>query len=279
VYKLRNLGLFASTSYFVLFNIGSTMATKLLLIGCSILSLATVGLTAFVPISQAIPTASSAAVQTLQDSDFFLKRGLERIEQAESGESPEGLADLHQAIKLNPKNAKAYAFRGAYLRSRGIQAGMADLNRGVELSPDDIEIRHHRSIYRELNNDYQGSIEDLSHILKLKPNDAKARYLRAIHLSRPQIKDYQASILDLDYLISNDKAVNLENDEKMRVGHHQARAFVRQQIGDKSGAIADFQYVEAHQTGELEHHKMMEKLLKEALTETRLQLQKLKTGK
>ncbi len=55
--------------------------------------------------------------------------------EARLGHSDEALSAFDQALKLNPKDAEAYAYRGMVLLALGNRQGEADLRRALELDP------------------------------------------------------------------------------------------------------------------------------------------------
>jgi tetratricopeptide (TPR) repeat protein len=255
------------------------MTSKYVRIVLATISISAIGLAAVVPMRQAYSQDARIAAQPVQDSDFFLKRAIERLENADSDQARQAaLADLQQAIKLNPRNAMAYAHRGSVIWSDDRKAAMQDFDRAVEIAPDSLDTRGFRASFRELSGDNRGAIADLTHILKLAPEEAPSRYLRCIILMRDAIKDYKAALVDIDYLIEKDQVLK-HRDNPYRNSRYQMRARVREKLGDKKGAIADLKIAESGKAQDLEASKREQKALEMELESLRSYIQRLQGAK
>jgi len=75
---------------------------------------------------------------------------------------PEALAELTQAIQLDPKASRAYNARGyAYLRQRDYQHALADFTDAIRLDPKYANAYQNRSLTRKALGDAAGAEEDL----------------------------------------------------------------------------------------------------------------------
>jgi tetratricopeptide (TPR) repeat protein len=255
------------------------MSAKVFSVVLAVVSVGTIGIATMLTFDQAHSQTPSVAAQPVQDSDFFLKRAMQNIKVGMSQQERQAvLNDFQQAIKLNPKNAMAYAHRGTLLWDENRKAAMLDFDRAVEVAPNDVVARGYRANFRELNGDNRGAIADLSHVLKLAPEESEPRYLRAIILKRDTVKDYKAALTDMDYLIDQDQTLQHRSDA-FRSSRYQMRAEVREKMGDKAGAIADLKIVESGKAIELESTQLMQKALETELAEVRSRLQRLQGGK
>ncbi|WP_295620249.1 tetratricopeptide repeat-containing serine protease family protein, partial [Chamaesiphon sp. GL140_3_metabinner_50] len=106
------------------------------------------------------------------------------------------LADLNQAIALNPKSATAYNNRGAlkYLKLNDVQGALADLNQAIALDPKYAAAYNNRGgIKGEKLNDMQGALADYSQALALDPKDANA-YSNRGELKYLKLNDVQGAL-------------------------------------------------------------------------------------
>ena len=78
-----------------------------------------------------------------------------------------------EAIKLNAKNEKAYALRGAiYKELKNFDAAISDLSKAIELNPDYAAAYNDRgTVYQELGN-YAQALADYDKGVQLDPNEA-----------------------------------------------------------------------------------------------------------
>ncbi|WP_375470928.1 tetratricopeptide repeat protein [uncultured Nostoc sp.] len=140
------------------------------------------------------------------------------------------LADLNQAIKLQPDGAVNYKLRGiVYSELKNYQAALADLNQAIKLQTDDASNYISRGdVYFHLKN-YQAALADLNQAIKLQPDDAYAYFLRGnVHV---HLKNYQAALADLN------QAIKLQPDDAI---NYSSRGNVYSQLKDYQAALADF---------------------------------------
>ena len=80
----------------------------------------------------------------------------------EAATTPEALAELNQAIQLDPKATRAYNARGyAYLRQRDYQHALADFDAAIRLQPDYANAYKNRAVTRKALGDAAGAASDL----------------------------------------------------------------------------------------------------------------------
>jgi tetratricopeptide (TPR) repeat protein len=243
----------------------------------ALIGVGSVGIAVVLPIAQVQSQPQGTALaQPVQDADFFLKRAIATVEKESTPEAIQSaLKDLDQAIKLNPKLAMAYAQKGSLLWSSDAKAAMQNFDRAVALAPDDLEVRGYRASFRELAKDDRGAVADFSHMIKLAPQKSLPRYLRAVILGRNPIKDYKAALADVNYLIEQDATLDHGESHPYRNLRHQMRARLREQLGDKPGAIADLKTVITAKEQDLQNNQREQKALTIELEGLRSSVQKL----
>jgi tetratricopeptide (TPR) repeat protein len=97
------------------------------------------------------------------------------------GQRDKALADLNQAIQLDPKSARAYCDL-AVLEDELLQQpdkALADYNEAIQLAPDFQRAYFNRGVHFFGRHDYGHAIADFSRAIQLMPNDLGAYALRA----------------------------------------------------------------------------------------------------
>ncbi|MBD2563125.1 MULTISPECIES: serine protease [Nostoc] len=78
---------------------------------------------------------------------------------SDSGDYRRAIADYNQVLRLNPKNASAYALRGLNHQRRGDnQAAIKDFNSAVQIDPNNAVAYFARGISYHFQGDYQGAL-------------------------------------------------------------------------------------------------------------------------
>ena len=91
------------------------------------------------------------------------------------------LADLDEAIRLDPDSLAAYQNRAASYRNTGqLDRALADLNRAAELAPNDARTFLSRGIIYFRLGQTERSIADYDRSLKLNPNFTASLYGRGV---------------------------------------------------------------------------------------------------
>ncbi len=80
------------------------------------------------------------------------------------------LADFNEVIRLDPKNATAFAIRGAVFVRKGIfDRALADLNEGLRLNPNSAAVHNDFGVYYNATGDYDRALVELNEALRLFP--------------------------------------------------------------------------------------------------------------
>jgi len=111
------------------------------------------------------------------------------------------VAAFGEAIRLNPKNANAYAHRGnAYLDQGDYDKAIADYNKAIRLDPNNAEAYKNRGFDYQAKGDYGKAIADYNEAIRLDPNNANAYYNRGAFYSLVR-GDYEKAIADYNETI------------------------------------------------------------------------------
>jgi tetratricopeptide (TPR) repeat protein len=106
------------------------------------------------------------------------------------------LADLEQALKIDPKFAKGYYGRGVARSQLGDRQGaITDYDRAIQLNPNDAAAYVNRGVARSELGDKQGAITDYDRAIQLDPNFAEAYVTRGN--VRYKLRDKRGAIADL----------------------------------------------------------------------------------
>ncbi|MBR1761157.1 MAG: tetratricopeptide repeat protein [Schwartzia sp.] len=141
-----------------------------------------------------------------QEREFLSNQKLEECQRVHRGMNSDdpaatekGIMLVSEAIRLNPKNAKAYVYRGLVLYGNKIstlkthpkQAGnadaidklrdemIADYSRALAIDPNDADIYRYRGHAYKRKQMYDEAIADFSRALALNPSNADAYFNRA----------------------------------------------------------------------------------------------------
>ncbi|OKH16176.1 hypothetical protein NIES592_00400 [Fischerella major NIES-592] len=162
----------------------------------------------------------------LKADDFYI-RAYDKYDQKDYKGA---IADLTEAIRLNPNYDKAYNNRGVARSDLGDKQGaIADYTSALKINPNDADAYNNRGNARSDLGDKQGAIADFNSALKINPNYAEAYYNRGN--ARRLLGDKQGAIADYTSAIKiNPNYAKAYNN----------RGNARRLLGDKQGAIADF---------------------------------------
>lgn len=150
------------------------------------------------------------------------------------GRHAQALAELDQAIALDPGRVRAYYSRSVVRNALdGPAAALPDLDRACELAPDDAYYLGYRGdIYRRLGR-FEEALADLDRAILLDPGDPWAPASRG--RTRHQLGLLEGALADLD------RALELNQDYEWALVR---RAQVRRGLGDTAGALADLERAE-----------------------------------
>src|SRR6266852_2379764 len=111
-------------------------------------------------------TLSSAL--TYRAISFIQKNGIDRA-----------IADIDQAIRIDPNNARAFNGRGFIFLTKGeLDRALSDLNEAVRLDPNLGDALVNRSVLYIQRDDFDRAIVDLNEALRINPRNAAAFYNR-----------------------------------------------------------------------------------------------------
>jgi tetratricopeptide (TPR) repeat protein len=145
----------------------------------------------------------------------------------------EALADLNQAISLNPRYTFAYFLR-AWIKHQlnDSQEALADYNQTIFLDPNVAEAYSNRGLLKyEKLNDLQGALADLNQAISLDPKLALAYSNRGL-LKSAKLNDPQGALADLNQAISL--------DPKLAVAYSNLGLLKSAKLNDPQGALTDF---------------------------------------
>ncbi|MBR6490148.1 MAG: tetratricopeptide repeat protein, partial [Muribaculaceae bacterium] len=119
-------------------------------------------------------------------------------------DSEKALADIDEAIKLEPNNAGYYINR-SYLRYQlnDIRGTMADLDYAISLDPNNITAHYNRALLLSEVGANNKAIEDYDFVLERDPDNYPAFYNRTMMLIN--IGQYQQGISGLNALLNKDR--------------------------------------------------------------------------
>jgi tetratricopeptide (TPR) repeat protein len=85
----------------------------------------------------------------------------------------------NKAIKLNPRDGKAFNLRGtSKYNLRDYKGALEDYTKAIEINPKDTQSYYWRGALKFNSQDYQGAIGDYSLVIALSPNNGDAYYWR-----------------------------------------------------------------------------------------------------
>ena len=176
-------------------------------------------------VSPVFATGVMAGVEPSTTDGYF-----HRAERRCREEPDAAIADLDEAIRLDPDNGPAYRLRSHLRAGREDYAGgLADLDQSVRLKPGDGEIRADRGLFREITGDPEGALADYDETIRLDPARVVAFHRRGD--LRRQRGDPEGALADYEEAIRLDPS----NAEGFR-----GRGDVRVSRQDAEGALADY---------------------------------------
>ncbi|WP_341530598.1 tetratricopeptide repeat protein [Nostoc sp. UHCC 0302] len=160
-------------------------------------------------------------------ANAYYKRGVAR---QELGDNQGASADYTKALQINPKDDLAYTSRGFIRYKAGDQQGaIADYTKALQINPNLDPAYGGRAAARYYLGDFQGAIADFSEVLRIIPNYTYTYVVRG--LARSESGDKQGAIDDYTKALQIDP--NLAD-----AYYHRGDTYSR--IGDHQKAIADF---------------------------------------
>lgn len=118
---------------------------------------------------RAVLVDADRAIALHPEAGFYVNRGFAK---SRLGDLQAALADYNEAIRLDPKLARAYANRGAvYYRLRDYKRALADLDLAIMMEPNRAKPLSNRGLTRMQLGDDKGALEDFNRAIELSPQD------------------------------------------------------------------------------------------------------------
>ena len=132
-------------------------------------------------------------------------------------EFAKAIADLNEAVRLNPKDAESYAIRGAILAKGGkSDDALRDLDEAIRLAPTDVLPRRLRGTVWEQQENYDKALADFDEAIRLRPSDDTSYAARgALLANKGKLDD---ALRDLDEAIRLAPADALPRRLRVRSG-------------------------------------------------------------
>jgi tetratricopeptide (TPR) repeat protein len=157
---------------------------------------------------------------------LFVNRAKAYIAQ---GDKPHALDDYNTAVKLAPKNAQPYYYRGVfYAAQTDIDAALRDFDTALSIDPKLVLALHQRAILRLSQTNLDGALADFSEAVRLQPKTA-ALWSDRGHL-RILIRDYDGAL--------KDEAEAIRLDPKLARAYF-LRGAAFGDLGDSTNAVSD----------------------------------------
>lgn len=146
------------------------------------------------------------------------------------GNLESAIKSFDEAIRINPKSADAYGYRGNAWRDQGdLDAALKDYTEAIRLDPESSLFYSARGNAWQSKGDLDAALADFTEAIRLAPENAVA------HLSRgfawQSRGDFKAALTDYA------EAVRLEPEN---ANAYKYRGFARQNLGDLDAAVADY---------------------------------------
>jgi tetratricopeptide (TPR) repeat protein len=136
------------------------------------------------------------------------------------GDWDRAIADYDEALRLDPKNAGAYAGRAAaYLRKGNVDRALPDLNEGLRLDPKNSGVHNVFGYYYNKKGDYRRALTEVNEALRLYP-----QYLYAFN-TRGEVYENKG---ELNRALADFRtAPGFDPDKKQRGGREAAEGIAR----------------------------------------------------
>jgi Flp pilus assembly protein TadD len=143
------------------------------------------------------------------------------------------LADYNQAISLNPKHVSAYYNRGSlkFRKLNDTKGAVADYNQAISLNPKFVSAYYNRGILKDDLNDHQGALADYNQAIFLNPKHSSAYFNRGT-LKADKLNDPKGALADFN------RAISLNPQDAKAYGNRGILKATK--LNDRAGAIADF---------------------------------------
>ena len=106
-----------------------------------------------------------------RDAVAFANRGISWVSK---GEYDKGIKDYNEAIRLNPNNRQAVGNRGnAWYAKKEYDKAIKDYDEAIRLGPKDWEVFFQRGQAWEDKEEYDKAIKDYGEVIRLEPNNTE----------------------------------------------------------------------------------------------------------
>lgn len=140
------------------------------------------------------------------------------------------IAELDEAIRLNPTDADAYGIRGdSWLKKHERDQAIADYDEAIRLGFKDTMVYNNRGIAWKQKKERDKAIADFNEALRIDPNNASAYYNRGSTWSAKA--EFEKALADFD------EAIRLAPDYAPAYAN---RAFIWSRQGEHDRALAGF---------------------------------------
>lgn len=202
------------------------------------------------------------------DKPYFARTFIELLvkgtNEYQKGDFKNALYYLNEAIKLDPKNARAYNIRGlAKYESENYEDAILDYDKAIVIDSKYVAAYNNRGNAKSELGDHKGAILDFDKAIKYDPKNAIAYTNRGN--SKSELGNYKGAIADYNRAIKSDPkdttvyfnygiakselgdfkgAITnydqaIKNDPK-NAGAYNNRGNAKHELGDLKGAIADY---------------------------------------
>ncbi len=109
----------------------------------------------------------------------------------------EAIVEVTKAIELNPKDAKAYIFRGLVYSDKGnLDQALIEFNKAMEINPNDAEAYNHRGLVYYRKGNLDKALLGFNKAIEINPKYAQSYNNRSgLYFVK---KDYDKSWLDIN---------------------------------------------------------------------------------
>lgn len=173
-------------------------------------------------------TCTIAGEPEPQTSEEYFKRAGKHLENNNYGFDECAFGAVSEAVRLDPKNASAWALRGfLYSAKQDYDSALSDLNEAIRLSPESTQYYKVRSSIFEKKNMLDKAIEDLS--VALKTDSSHYDYAKRGSLYF-KLDDFENALKDYS------EAIRLDSGNE---AYYAMRAEIYRKLGKKTEAEAD----------------------------------------
>jgi len=114
---------------------------------------------------------------------FFVNRGSAYLMK---GDYEKAIADYHQALRINPKDANAYHNRGtAYFNKGDFEGAISDFNKALEINPGYAESYFYKALACEKIGHLQEALESYKDFIENVP----PQYVNDIDYAKKRIRE------------------------------------------------------------------------------------------